>query len=128
MSVPRLIIYYECIDQPLDASYDPFAAWKLTGTVPIEKLSLDSQSDPRQLQLAQRAMTEAHHILLIIDSRKSENIAGVTALINKLKHANGKLIWYGEHEFAKKALAMTHGIKADEQAIQEKIDRWINQS
>lgn len=121
-----LLVYYECLDRALDASYyTPIT--HLQGA-PIDLLVIDSFSDSYQFQVAQSGIKDAQRTLLVVDSRNGTAITGLTQLLNPLRSQNGDLYWLGQHSFADKALRMLDGKQIPGEELPQLLEAWISQS
>lgn len=119
-----LIIYYECIDKGIDASFST-----ILSEIKVKEMDttiLDSFSDSYQLQVAKQGIADTDRSLLIVDSKKGQEITGLTPLLNQLHGRKGQLFWVGEHPFANKAINMVAGEKISEKDLEGKILDWIN--
>jgi hypothetical protein len=126
MTKRPLIIYYECLENGIDASFSTML--DDIKVKDVDTATIDSFSDVYQLQVAKKGMAETDRLLLIADSRIGQQVTGLTPLLNELRRRKGQLYWVGDHPFADKALKMVAGEKVSEPEFEGKILEWINRS
>ena len=126
--MPRrpLIIYYECLDNGIDASYSTILDNLENNDVHFA--SLDSFSDAYQMHVATTGLSASSRSLIIVDSRNGKTITGLISLLNLLRTNDDHLLWLGKHDFADKAIAMVGGQRVSETQLKGQLISWIHRS
>lgn len=127
MTARRQIIYYECIDRPMDASYETLLESKLVKNKDVLVLTVDSCSDALQFDLIAKGLDPGIPCLLIVDSSVGQQTTGLVSLLNQVKSIRGSLFWCGVHDFSKKALAMLNGQEVPREKLNKSVLAWINE-
>ena len=121
-----LVVYYECLDDPMAGSYAIPVSDLLRRVPAVDLVTVDSFSDSLQLQLVREAIIRSARCLLIADSRQGQGAAGLTALIEPLRKNEGHLIWLGDHPLRARALAMTQGVRCVPDDLSRHLGDWIS--
>ena len=123
----RIIVYFQCLDNPLDAAYTTPIDELIKSQPDIVLLTLDNFSMADQFALASKGLQQSSEAILIVTSEHGSGTEGLFPLINKLVSSKGKLFWIGDHPIANKATAMAKGMKCEKDELSDLVNQWINE-